>query len=164
MGVHVLKNGFHKLISDENREKFDNTHKEIVQDLFAYWACVGDTEMQHYGQPAKLVNLTVRHGCESSLVNDDEFERAIKLIHVPLDVCVLKAIRKCAKEFDDYEKIGTIPKRPSISSVSSFEQYQAIQNGIRALADEAEVSPIFVDEVAWVKPHARLSQAVAANE
>lgn len=159
-----LKNGFHRLIAEENREKVDKAHKETVQDLFAYWACVGDTEMQHYGQAAKLVNLTVRHGCESPLVNDDEFERAIKLIHVPLDVCVLKAIRKCAKEFDDYEKIRTIPKRPSMSSVSSFEQYQAIQKGIRSLADEAEVSPIVVDEVAWVQPHARLSQAAAAHE
>jgi hypothetical protein len=159
-----LKNGCYRLIGEENREKFDNTHKEIVQDLFAYWACVGDTEMQHYGQAAKLVNLTVRHGCESPLVNDDEFERAIKLIHVPLDACVLKAIRKCAKEFDDYEKIGTIPKRPSMRSVRSFEQYQTIQNGIHALADEAEVSPIVVDEVAWAKAHARRSQAAAAHE
>jgi hypothetical protein len=51
-----LKNGFHSLIGEEDREKFDKTHKEIVQDLFAYWACVGDTEMQHYGQAAKLAH------------------------------------------------------------------------------------------------------------
>jgi hypothetical protein len=159
-----LKNGFHRLIGKENREDFDKAHEEIVHDLLAYWACVGDTEMQHYGQAAKLVNLTVRHGCESSLVNDDEFERAVKLIHVPLDVCVLRAIRKCVKDFDGYEKIGTISKRPSMSSVSKIEQYQAIQNGIRSLADEAEVTPIVVDEVAWVQPHARLSQAAAAQE
>ena len=54
--------------------------------------------------------------------------------------------------------------RPSMSSVTSFEQYQAIQNGIRAIADAAKVSPIVVDEVAWVQPHARLSQAAPAHE
>lgn len=159
-----LKNGFHRLVRQASREDFDKTHKEMVQELLAYWACVGDTAMQHYGQAAKLVNLTVRHGCESSLVNDEDFGRAIKLIHVPLDVCVLKAIRKCAKTFESYEVIGTIPKRPSMSSVSSFEQYRAIQRGIRSLADEAEVSPIVVDEVAWVKAHASQSQAATAQE
>jgi hypothetical protein len=51
-----------------------------------------------------------------------------------------------------------------MSSVSKIEQYQAIQNGIRTLADEADVSPIVVDEVAWVQPHGRLSQAAAAQE
>jgi hypothetical protein len=109
------------------------------------------------------VNLTVRYGCESSLINDDDFEHAVKLIHVPLDACVLKAIRNCANTFEDYEVIGTIPRRPSMSSVRSFEQYQTIQNGIRALADEAEVGPIVVDEVAWMKAHARPWQAAAAH-
>src|SRR5438067_12040704 len=47
-----LENGFHRLIGQENREDFDKAHKEVVRDLLAYWACVGDTEMQHYGQAA----------------------------------------------------------------------------------------------------------------
>lgn len=140
-----VQSAFESLIRSSDAGAFDFAHDALVNLLVRAWE-----EPLSYGQAAKLINLAVRFACESPFVSDSDFERAVKHIHVPLDRCVLLAIRRCIANPPYSIALGS---QPTMSTVRDLETYRAIQEYIRRLAQEAGVHPILVDFVAWVETH-----------
>jgi len=69
-----------------------------------------------------------------------------QLAHVPFDEYALVSIRKCLNWV-------SIPKKPSMSFVNSFERYKNLQQYIRGLTAEAKVPPIYFDILSWNLTH-----------
>lgn len=150
-GQHFQKDQFASLIGQPDEMSFDRAHSKLVDNLISGWPAA-----IKYGQAAKLIDLAVRSGYESSLFDTELLDKAEWFIHVPLDEYVLVAIRSCAKTFSGPDAIRHIPKRPSMGFVKSYEEYKALQYGIRSVAKKADVPPIVLDHIRtlWKQSHA----------
>ena len=84
------QSAFTSLIRSQDQYSFDFAHQALVERLTTEWE-----ERLRYGQAAKLINLAVRFAFENQFVSESIFDRNVNYIHVPLDQCVLKAIRRC---------------------------------------------------------------------
>jgi hypothetical protein len=144
-------------------KRFDATHSCRVEELRNYWQAFAG-EALHYGRATKMFNLLVRDACESYLIGSD-FEHIMNYIHVPLDECVLKAVRACVQE--DLQKANCEelpkPKKLSMGVITTEKQYRTIQNSIRSLAKAVDAPPIVVDFLAWVEPHGSHSEGEAGS-
>ncbi|MFL6351624.1 MAG: hypothetical protein ACJ74Z_07215 [Bryobacteraceae bacterium] len=145
---HFRKEHFEALIGQPNEMSFDKAHSELVDSLIEGWPSA-----INYGQAAKLTDLAVLSGYESSQLSPELLDKASSLIHVPLDEYVLVAIRICAKTFPGPDAIRNISTRPSMGFVKSQRQYKAFQSGIRSVATKAGVPPLVLNYITWTKSH-----------
>lgn len=105
------------------------------------------------GPSLKLVNLVAKRLCLFREISDPEFARIVRFVEVPLDIYTIQAVANCIPEFPDHEAIGRVPKAATMGFVRDKRMYEAFQDGMRQLTDDAGVPPIALDCLAWDLSH-----------
>ncbi len=105
------------------------------------------------GPSLKLANLIAKRLCLFREIPVREFERLVWFLEVPLDIYTIQAMANCVPGFPDHEEIGRIPKAATMGFVTNKKMYEAFQDGIRQLTDDAGVPPIAFDCLAWDSSH-----------
>jgi hypothetical protein len=70
----------------------------------------------------------------------------ISLLHVPLDSYTLIGLKNVAQQFN-------IPRNATMKYITTPDQYTAFQAVIAAIAQEANVPPIYYDVLCWDRAH-----------
>ena len=141
-----------ELLGIQRQTDYDEWIERLAASLEKRWKDEAPEKIK-CGPKYKLVNLLLKTLCESRIIPDDEWQKLVWLIHVPLDRYVLLSVRSCGQQFSTYASIGPIPRNPSMNFIKKSEEYRAFQQGIRELADRADVPPITLDYVAWNDVH-----------
>lgn len=118
---------------------------EATLSLCDQWRKLTGTEMG-YGRGAKLFNLVLKKfACLQSL-SAEQKGALIKLQHIPLDSYTIIGLRSVAPEL-------SIPRNATMKYIESPQQYVAFQQKIAAIANKADVPPIYYDILAWDMGH-----------
>jgi hypothetical protein len=113
--------------------------------LCRHWRRRTGTEMG-YGRGAKLFNLVLKKlACLASLT-EQQRRAFIGVQHVPLDSYTLVGLRVVAPDL-------SIPRSATMKYIETPRQYATIQERIAAIAEKAQVPPIYYDILAWDMGH-----------
>ncbi|OIP31136.1 MAG: hypothetical protein COW04_03490 [Deltaproteobacteria bacterium CG12_big_fil_rev_8_21_14_0_65_43_10] len=133
------------VLKDNSQEKYDEWTNELVDKLACHWNHMMGCSIS-YAASRKLTNLVVKHLILWQGLSKNDRQTLKQLAHVPFDEYALVSIRKCLNWV-------SIPKKPSMSFVNSFERYKNLQQYIRGLTAEAKVPPIYFDILSWNLTH-----------
>lgn len=137
-----------KLLRIRSEDAYREWLDGLVQDFRRRWKREMGSAIA-FGPSYKLPNLLVKAVCASTLMPDRQFQRLVKLLHVPLDSYSIQAVRHCISVFPDAAVIGPVPASAGMSFVRNDTMYNAFQDGIRLLAREAGA----LDCLAWNEAH-----------
>ena len=131
---------FSRLANVRSQLHFDYGLFRLADDLKQSWP--GKPKLS-VGARFKLLNLLAKMHCES--LSPEKWSQLIAFLHVPMDKCVLTAIRGIVRD----TRIGQIPGKPTMSFVGTEEQYCALQEAFRQLGAEARCPANRESETNW---------------
>lgn len=184
----IIADELSELLSKTEQGGFDEAHNEICEEIIkaAKNSSVIKSEEFHYGHAQKWLNMTLKYMYLLGLW-EEEFERVIPWMHVPVDNYILKAAafseseRKSSKskhkkssecylklneavpEIDGDEsgqtRYGSYRWKSKAWSRWNREEYCHFQNELRKAISEKEEwdCPFFWEEDAWIE-QAQLDQ------
>lgn len=99
-----------------------------------------------YGRGSKLFNLVLKKFACLQFLSQEQKNILISLQHTPLDSYTIIGLRLIAPEL-------SIPKSATMKFVETPKQYTIFQEKITAIANKANVPPIYYDILAWDMGH-----------
>jgi hypothetical protein len=135
----------------KSQSEYDEWLLKLVKNFMRYWNST--MAKVAYGPYFKLPNLLAKRLCLYRDVRQEEFNRVVWFLHVPLDSYTIVAVKKCVAFFPHQNAIGRIPNTATMSFVKNQKMYDAFQTGIRKMACDAGVPPVALDCLAWDKSH-----------
>lgn len=118
---------------------------ESTLALNRHWQQETRSEMG-YGRGAKLLNLVLKKLVCYAELTDQQRERLIPLLHVPLDSFTIVGLQRVDPALQ-------IPKNATMKYITTPRQYTEFQALIADLASQAGVPPIEYDILAWDLAH-----------
>jgi hypothetical protein len=134
-----------------SQREYDEWLSKLVKSFTRHWNSKMDKVA--YGPYCKLPNLLAKRLCLYREVKQEDFNRVVWFLHVPLDSYTIVAVKNCVELFPHAGAIGKIPNTATMSFVKNKRMYDALQSGMRELACEAGVPPITLDFLAWDSGH-----------
>lgn len=139
-----------KLMFDEVINK---SHGPIQQREFDAWhrrtlngIVLGHSRMANqYGWAAKIVNVYLKTYC---YVADGGREGIRNCLHPPIDSGLWKGVRRNFKH--DNKTLADIQRVKTIAAIDSYEKYERIVRGLKAVAEKVSCSLIEVEQF-WEK-------------
>jgi hypothetical protein len=125
---------------------YDKWLQKLVSSLNRRWKRQMNIRIP-FGPSFKLPNLLMKSICQR--LPSSHQKRIVRFLHVPLDSFTLVGVRNCI----NLPGGRRIAKSASMSSIKDKREYQALQEGIRVLAQRAGVPPIAYDYLAWDVSH-----------
>lgn len=138
-----------ELLQMGGRAEYDRWLADFARDLGRVWeSAMGRERALSYGHGRKMTNLLMKHVARWSLFDERTRRNLIDYLHVPLDSFSLLLLRCCLPD-PRYTTLHRIPSNAKMGWVNVPPQYNELQALCREIADEADVSPIHLDVLAW---------------
>jgi hypothetical protein len=142
---NYIQDTFTTLSQISNNTEYSKYIDQATLSLCDKWRELTNSEMG-YGRGAKLFNLVLKKfACLQSLSSEQK-NKLISLQHIPLDSYTIIGLRLIAPEL-------SIPKNATMKFIETHEQYILFQEKITAIANKANVPPIYYDILAWDMGH-----------
>ncbi len=142
-------NGFRQIGAHSQYREWAYT---VSDALRRRWSRTMGTEMP-YGPSLKLINLIAKRLCLFSEISFAELWKLVEFLEVPLDIYTIQAFANCVLTFPDQEAIGHVPAAATMSFIRNKRMYEAFQDGIIEIAQQADVPPIALDCMVWDAAH-----------
>jgi hypothetical protein len=106
-----------------------------------------------YGPSLKLTNLIAKRLCLFSEISPVEVWKLAEFLEVPLDIYTIQAVANCVSTFPNPSAIGHVPTAATMSFIRDQRMYEAFQDGILEITNQAGVPPIALDCMVWDAVH-----------
>ena len=152
-----LRSGLPELRAIQSHEEMGRFVATAAQKLDKHWT--RETKGRHnlgFGRAAKMLNLTIKYAMWLDAFTEDERNRLIPYLHVPLDRFTLRGVIQLLPGLK-------IPATALMGFVTERRQYERIQNEILELCNP-DFYPIEYEFVVWNLTHPDIDPVQQAKE